>query len=68
MVRAPVQRAERSAAGRETVTFDKLCHRCTPQEREALAWRLAEIRYRNTLRALLPELKRPAPPQPEKPT
>lgn len=48
-------------------TFDELCERCTPEEREALAWRLAEIRYRNTLRALLPQLQRPAHPRGEKP-
>lgn len=48
------------------MTFGELCERCTPAEREALAWRLAEIRYRNTLRALLPALKRPALPQEQK--
>lgn len=35
------------------MTFDELCKGCTPQERTELAWHLAAIRYRNTIRALL---------------
>lgn len=45
------------------MTFAELCHRCSPAEVEALAWRLAEIRYQNTIRALAPSLQRPPPPQ-----
>lgn len=35
-----------------TMTFSELCHGCTPDEREALAWHLGMIRMRNTVRAL----------------
>jgi len=36
------------------MTFDELCRGTTAEEREQIVWRLAEIRYRNTIRALLP--------------
>lgn len=35
------------------MTFDELTANCTPAERTELAFQLAAIRYRNTIRALL---------------
>lgn len=38
---------------RNPMTFEELTQNCTPEEREALVFHLASIRYRNTIRALL---------------
>lgn len=43
-----VQQAERSS----TMTFEELVKGCTPDEREQLAWHLAQLRARKTYEAL----------------
>jgi hypothetical protein len=44
--------AVRQSASRATMTFNELVAGCTPDEREQLAWHLAQLRARATYEAL----------------